>query len=336
MKVVVAGQWSWRNPDYPATHNLWQVRSRFDLGKASRAELNSAADEVIKILLRDLEQAGVSFVSDGGIRRDSVYDVTRKIEGCYDFKNLVRIGGPHQATNTFARQPTAGRGLSYGGPSLYFTASLLNNDLKFLKEHTRLPVVMCLPGPYSCARHTANVNEFWIIELASSYAIALNREIGALIENGADLVRIEEPQILNYKDDFKFFPRLMERLTYGLDINRIALATWFRPVNDLANYFYLPFGAFFVDLVEGINTLNALRDFPPGKKLVAGIFDARHSHVEDELNLTYLLEAVLDHVPEKNVILSANSDLQFMPWGESMAKVRRMVEFAKSWEISQW
>ena len=117
-------------------------------------------------------------------------------------------------------------------------------DLEFARQHTKLPITLSLPGPYSMARQTRNVEDFGLEKLANAYAEVLNAEIKLLQRRGAAIVRIEESQILANREDFNFFKKVMERLASGADETRILLAAWFNDINHLPGYFDLPFGIF--------------------------------------------------------------------------------------------
>ena len=320
MEAIVAGRWNRHSSTRPEAQTLWKTRNRRDEGHAGEPELFEAQNSLATCLIRELEETGVAMLSDGGIRWDSVYDVTRQVNGCSGFEELVRIPD----TNHFHRQPV---------PQLPLAAreSLLLGDLLFAKERTRLPLIMCLPGPYSTALQTKNLEEIGLERLARAYAEVFRGEIAVLLEQGAALVRIEEPQILHHPEDWKLFQLLMRYLASGLDTSKVALATWFGDVTRLPGYFDLPFGTFFVDFVEGRQSAECLAGFPQDKKLVAGLFDARQSYRESaEALKRFLVQSILKHVPQERVSVSSNTDFHFLPWDEAVVKVRSMVGFARS------
>lgn len=317
-QTVVAGRWNRHSSRYPPTQELWRVRNQYDQGKVPDATLRRAEDRVTELLLGQLGTVGVDFVGDGGFRWDSIYDVTRAIEGCNGFDQLTRIPG----TNQFHRQPVVVE------LPLVREHPLLAADLAFARRYTpKKPIVMSLSGPYSTARQTQNVGEIGLAALAFAYAGVFNQEVADLIRKGAALVRIEEPQTLDHPEDQAVFNEAMVRLTEGVDLTRLALATWFGPVRD-PDFFKLPFGVFALDFVNGRESLPTLVDFPADKKLVAGIIDAQHPYHETDEELSALLGAITKHVHPSRVLLGTNTDLHFLPWGEAVNKVHRLVRFA--------
>lgn len=322
MQSIVCGRWNRFSSSREETRNLWSVKNKHDAQKASLGELLQAQDVVVKKLINELEDIGVDIIGDGGIRWDSIFDISRCIDGCSGFSQLTRIPD----TNHFHRQPIANLPLS-------LRESLLLNDLNFLKRHTFKPLAMCLPGPYSLARQTQNVKEIGLWRLAHAYSEILNKEIGCLIDNGAEFVRIEEPQIIQHPEDFEDFKNLMGHLMNGADSSRATLATWFGDINKLSGYFDLPFGIFFVDFVDGLASIDSLKYFPSGKTLVAGIIDARHTFDFSDSTIRDLIARILNYVPSENLFISSSADLHFLPWDEAIKKAKRIVEISR-WTIS--
>lgn len=313
LPVVVVGRWNRHSSEHPQTKELWRARNAFDSGKGTSVSVERAADQLSALLLTTLDKMGVDFVGDGGFRWDSLYDVTNAIRGCWGFDQLTRIPG----TNQFHRQPEVTLPLSRDYP-------LLGDDLKLAKSRIAKPLVVTLPGPYSTARQTKDAAEIGLVSLSGAYADIFNQEVVQLLADGAAIVRIEEPQILDHPEDMEIFREAMERLTKGADLTRLALATWFGGVTD-PDFFKLPFGMFALDFVNGRETLP---DFPDDKKLIAGIVDAQHPYKETDEEMTGLLDTITKYVPAERVLLAPNTDLHFLPWNIAVEKVHRLVDFA--------
>lgn len=320
MRTMVCGRWNKHSSLYPQTKNLWKIRNACDAGSATKKELETAEDAVTEFLLAELETWGVDLVGDGGIRWDSIFDVARKIGGCSGFTELTRIPD----TNHFHRQPAISLPLAHQEP-------ILVNDLLFAKTHIKKPIVVSLPGPYTLARQTQNTSSLGLSETSMAYADILNREVKALLSRGADLVRIEEPLILANPEDYPLFQKLADKITEGNDQTKLMLASWFGNITSLQKYFTLPFEYFFLDFIEGKKNFDALKNFPLGKKLVAGIFDARETRQESDEELSRSLAAIERYVPREYIIISHNTDLHFLPWENAKEKVLRLVSFAKEY-----
>ncbi|MDP2695643.1 MAG: hypothetical protein Q8O87_00085 [bacterium] len=317
-KVIVCGRWNRHSSTHEASKELWRLHNATNAENPQTDALKSAQSKLAALVIRQLEKLGVDLLDDGGIKWDSIFDVTRRIQGCHSFTRLSRI----PETNHFHRQPKARLPLIHAG-------ALRADDLGFAKKQTQLPIVISLPGPYTTARQTENVNDIGLERLAHQFAKVFGEEIRSLIAQGAALVRIEEPQIIAHPDDWRMFRNLMTGLTDGLPQDRLVLATWFGNIPQPQEYFNLPFGWFWVDMVESGNIAQALPFVTSSKNIIAGIVDARQPLPEEMSLLTSRYNLVRKFVPPDRLMLAPNTDLHFLPWDEAIAKVKRLVEFAR-------
>ncbi len=317
MQTIVAGRWNKHSSLFEETKTLRKIANLFELKKSKAAELKTAQDEATKLILRTLGKTGIDIITDGGIRWDSIFDITRDIGGCSNFSQLTRI----PETNHFHRQPIVKLPLTLKSP-------ILVKDLLFAKKHTNKPIVVSLPGPYSLTHQTENYKDLGFQEIAKEYAKVLNREIAYLLKNGAYLVRIEEPQIITNPEDFSMFKMLTAELAKDIDMSKLILATWYGDIKNLKEYFNLPFGIFWLDFVEGERNFEMLKNFPKNKSLVAGVFDGRESYLEDEEQLKNKLREILRFVSQERIFLSTNTDLDFLPFDIALEKVKRIVWFS--------
>lgn len=326
MRTIICGRWNRHSSSREEARECWSRRNQYDAGKIGFPELIEAENALTRRLLSGLEATGVDFLGDGSFRHDSIFDVARSVRGCASFTQLTRI----PETNHFHRQWQVELPLSLERP-------MLGSDLSFAKQCTGKPLVMCLPGPYSLARQTANVSDIGLETLALAFAEVLRQEIKDLIGAGAAFVRIEEPQILAHvEQDWSIFQRVMAKLMGGVGQSRVMLATWYRDISAIPNYFMLPFGVFWLDFVEsGRWSIECLDDLPRGKQVVIGIFDARQTHEDDLGQVDKTIRKVLRLVGEDRLFLSTNTDLHFLPYDAALKKVRRLVSFAQNFSKAQ-
>ena len=172
--------------------------------KRKRPDLRSLQDEATLLAIKYQEDAGVDIVSDGEQRRDNFYsficdrvdgirlmsmaELLNYVEDKAAFENLLRaldvpafaIKNPTVVGKLTAREP------------------LVLNDFRFLRQHTKKPVKVTLPGPYLLNRST------WVKglseaayptreSLADDVVGILRTELRALAEAGADMVQFDEP-----------------------------------------------------------------------------------------------------------------------------------------------
>ena len=327
MKTIVCGRWNRHSSGRVEAKNLWSVRNKFDARKVEHPELAEAEGELTKALIAELEACGVDYLGDGGFRWDSIFDITRVLVGAEGFSQLTRI----PETNHFHRQ----WGQEPGDCIFVKGCQAALIYFRRASELTNKPIIPCLPGPYSLARQTQNLEAYGNEALVLIYADALNEAIDTLLRCGAPLVRIEDPQILSHPEDWKIFKKASVRLTRGLDTSKLILATWYGDVSKLPGYFKLPFGSFWLDFVEGEANIELLKRFPRDKKLVAGLFDARQTCEEISSEVAEKISRILKFVSEDRICLSTNTDLHFLPWDEALLKVKNMVAFSRAWKNRQ-
>jgi 5-methyltetrahydropteroyltriglutamate--homocysteine methyltransferase len=319
MQVVFCGRWNRHASAYPETKEFWRVREAVDHGRATAADLRQAADAATALLLSQLERLGLETVSDPGFRWDSLYDIARRIKGCAGFTRLIRI----PETNHFHRQPAATLPLRWEGP-------ILGEDLAFARAHTRVPVALALPGPYSLARQTENYREVGLGRLTEAYAAVLRQEIAALLEAGAAFVKVDDPQVLMHPEDAPMIRRAAAILTKGLDRSRIGLSTWFADVTVFPDYFALPFGLFFLNLAGNGKGVGALRDLPAGRALALGVVDATQTYAEQPEDLSERVRPVASQRPAESFMVTSNADFTYLPWDRALEKLGMLVGWARS------
>lgn len=319
MRAVFCGRWNKHSSAYQETKELWRVREAVDRGRASAQDLRQAQDAAAALLLSQLERLGLDTVSDGGLRWDSLYDVARRIGGCSGFTRLIRI----PETNHFHRQPVATLPLRWEGP-------ILLGDLTFAQAHTRLPVAVSLPGPYSLARQTENYRAVGLERLAEAYAAVLREEIASLLGGGAAFVKIDDPQILMHPEDAPITRNAAAILTQGLDRSRIGLSTWFEDVSVFPEYFALPFGLFFLNLTSNGKTREAVRGLPPDRALALGIVDAYQTYEEQPEDLSGSVRSIGSRRPGSSDMVTTNTDLTYLPWERGLEKLGSLVAWART------
>jgi 5-methyltetrahydropteroyltriglutamate--homocysteine methyltransferase len=172
--------------------------------KRKRTELRAMQDEATLLAIKYQEDAGVDIVSDGEQRRDNFYsficdrvdgirlmsmaELLEYVEDKAAFENLLRaLDVPAFAI----KNPTVVGKLKPRG-------SLVLDDFRFLRQHTKKPVKVTLPGPYLLNRSTwvKNLSEAAYPtreSLADDVVGILRAELYALAEAGAEIVQFDEP-----------------------------------------------------------------------------------------------------------------------------------------------
>ena len=195
-----------RWPLYPVTVvGSWPRPSwLLDAMKRKRPELHALQDDATLLAIKYQEDAGVDIVSDGEQRRDNFYSfICDRVDGIrlMSMAELLEYVEDKAAFETLLRaldvpafaikNPTVVGKLKPRG-------SLVLDDFRFLREHTKKPIKVTLPGTYLLNRST------WVKglseasyptreSLADDVVEILRAELRALAEAGADMVQFDEP-----------------------------------------------------------------------------------------------------------------------------------------------
>lgn len=189
--VTVVG--SWPRP-------TWLLEAR----KKGSKHLAEYEDQATLLAIKLQEDAGVDIVADGEQRRDNFYSfLCDRLDGMRlmtmaELLDHVEDKAAFEAllealdVPAFAiKNPTVVGKLSVARP-------LVLDDYRFLRQHTRKPVKVTLPGPYLLSRSS------WVQSLsggayptreslADDVVRLLRGELLALAEAGCDVVQFDEP-----------------------------------------------------------------------------------------------------------------------------------------------
>ena len=173
-------------------------------GRVSDAEFNQIADEAVIESIKLQEENGVNIVSDGEQRRDNFYSF---ITECIDGIRLMTLAEMldyvedkaafEQLLNALDVPAFALKNPVVDG-KLNRKTPLVLNDYQFLKEHTKKPIKVTLPGPYLLTR------SMWVKKLSYEFypdkeslgddvVAVLREELDELMTAGCDYVQFDEP-----------------------------------------------------------------------------------------------------------------------------------------------
>src|SRR5438309_5002974 len=145
--------------------------------------LAEAQSDATLLAIRAQEEAGLDIITDSEIRRETYSNrFATALEG-EDIDNpataLDRSGHPNPVPRIVGK--------------IRRKHTVEIDDLKFLRAHTKKPVKMTVPGPFTLSQQAQNEYYKSEEEAAMDYAVAVNAEIRDLFAAGADVVQIDEP-----------------------------------------------------------------------------------------------------------------------------------------------
>lgn len=308
-------------PKPPAEGGTFTVRKTLhalERGEATEADLQAAREALVREVVAEQEAAGIDVVTDGHVFWDDIVTPFARHMSGFEIGGLIRFFD----NNVYYRRPVCTGPVDWRGP-----ASV--DQWRFAASVASVPVKAVVPGPITFARlsldeHYADHGSF-----VTAIAAVLAQEVAELVAAGARYVQIDEPSLLDAPEDLALARRALEPIVAEAADADVTLATYFGDAKRVgAALFTLPVGAFGLDFVSGPENHNLVADLPQGKKLQAGIVDARNTKLEDLQALTVLIGTLAEQVGEENLRVAPSASLEFLPREKARAKLSRLIEAA--------
>lgn len=306
-------------PNRPRPARLRAALARFDRKEIGEEDLRRVEDEVTVEVIDEQLEAGLDIITDGQIRwGDPQTYIACRLSGA-SINGLVR----YFDNNTYFGQPIVEGELAWTGP-------ITVSDYRFAAAHSPKPVKAVLTGPYTLARLSDNRFYPSLEDCVIAYAAALHQEAAALEEAGAPLIQLNEPSILDYKDDWPLFATAVSTVFEGIEAET-AVYTFFRDAEGLfPQMLDLPCDILGLDFVSGPANFDTLKGVDFRKKLGLGIVDGRNVKLESVDYLLDRLRQVAESVPLERVHLNPSCGLEFLPREAAYAKLQRLAEAARA------
>jgi 5-methyltetrahydropteroyltriglutamate--homocysteine methyltransferase len=305
-----------RFPPRVRARELWRIPEPF---------LAEAQDDATIVAIRAQEEAGIDIITDGEIRRESYSNrFATALEGV-DLDNpgtaLDRSGHPNPVPRVVGK--------------IRRLRPVEVDDLRFLKAHTKRPVKITVPGPFTMAQQ-AQIDAYGgSRELAAmDYAAAVNEEIKDLFAAGADVVQIDEPYMQARPEEaraygLKALNRALEGVTGTTAVHicfGYAAIIHARP----EAYSFLPELAGCSCRQVSIETAQSNLDCSvlaslPGKKIVLGVIDLSTTEVETPELVAQRIRRALPWVAAENIIVAPDCGMKYLPRESAFGKMKAMV-----------
>ena len=317
MLTTVVGSYP-KIPDRPHPPKLRSAIARFDRGDIGADALRRVEDEVTVEVIQEQAEAGVDIITDGQIRwEDDQTYFARRMEG-FSIDGLIR----YFDTNMYYRQPVV------EGP-VRWRESAVAADYEFAKIQSPAPVKALVTGPYTLAALSADQHYGSLRDLTLALAAELRNEVLALEKVGAPIIQINEPAILQQKQDFPLFRQALEKMMDGVR-TEAHLYTWFGDIDGLyPQILELPFAAIGLDFVKGPANWDVIARQPFTKKLGLGIIDARNTRLETVDEIASAVRRASAIVAVDMIYVNPSCGLEYVPREVAQAKLARMVQGAR-------
>jgi 5-methyltetrahydropteroyltriglutamate--homocysteine methyltransferase len=277
----------------------------------------AALDRITREAIDFQVRAGLDLVTDGLVRRpDPVTAIAAHLEGIA----LGEARGGFPGSGASFRVPVVTSEIAWKRP-------ILIEDFLFAGDGCPKPVKAVLTGPYTLARVAEDRAYGDRMALAMGLAIALNQELKALQAAGASWMQIDEPALLQAKEDFPLFTRLWEVLGRGVNASLCLhleggdISGLYPGIARLKRIACLS-----LDCVSGRASLDLLADAPcpDTLKLALGLVDGRSARVEDPGEIVATLRAARGLPSADRLLLGTASDLGGLSVEIAFAKLQSL------------
>jgi 5-methyltetrahydropteroyltriglutamate--homocysteine methyltransferase len=302
-------------PNRPRPAKLRAAIARLERGEIGADTLRRVEDEVTLEVIQEQVEAGVDIITDGQIRwEDDQTYFARCMDG-FSIDGLIR----YFDTNTYYRQPLV------EGP-VRWRETVVVADYEFAARQSPVPVKALVTGPYTLAALSANHHYGSLGELVLALAAELRNEVLALERVGAPIIQVNEPAILQQKEDFPLLRQALERMMDGVRAET-HLYTWFGDIEGLyPQILELPFAAIGLDFVKGLGNWDVIAREPFTKKLGLGVIDARNTKLESVEEIVGAVRRASAIVPPDMFYVNPSCGLEYLPREAAQRKLARMVQ----------
>lgn len=299
--------------------NLWRVPEEMR---------DQAHDDATRLVVRDMERAGVDIVSDGEVRRESYFSwLAPALTG-------LDVAKPGSAISRTGRPTPVPRAI---GP-ITRPKPVLARHTEFLRAETDHPIKITVPGPFTLTALTQNEYYPDAPSLALAYAAVVNAELRDLKAAGADFVQLDEPYLQAWPDPAREYGvAAIDRALEGIDGPTVVHLCfgYAHTVRDKpSGYSYLPelerSRATHVSIEAAQPKLDCtiLRALP-SKIIVLGVLDLGDAKVESPEVVAGRIRAALAHVPPERLVPAPDCGMKYLPRERAVGKLEALAAGAR-------
>jgi 5-methyltetrahydropteroyltriglutamate--homocysteine methyltransferase len=295
---------------------VWRVDERF---------LAAAQDDATRLAIDDMERAGLDIVTDGEIRRESYFNrFATALSG-------IAIDPPGFVESRSGKQVPVPRVV--GKVERLRPVEL--RDAEFLRRHTRRPIKITLPGPFTMTQLAKDEHYGDDRALAMDYADAVNQEARDLAAAGADFLQLDEPYLQAHPDQAR---------RYGVEAIDRALAGIAVPtiVHMCFGYAYVvkdkPSGYSFLPELDRCRAAQvsieaaqprldlAILGALPSKTMMVGVLDLGDPAIETPDTVAARIERALHHIAPERLVIAPDCGMKYLSRDVAFGKLAAMVE----------
>ena len=306
-----------------------RVRAR-ELWRVPEPYLAQAQDDATLLAIKAQEEAGLDFVTDGEIRRESYSNrFATALEG-------IDLDQPGTALDRSGHPNPVPRVI---GP-IRRRHAVGVRDLQFLRSHTQRRVKATVPGPFTMAQQAQIDYYGGSRELAAmDYAAAVNEEIRDLFSAGADIVQLDEPYMQARPEEARAFglKALNRALTGVSGTTAVHICFGYAAIIHVrpSGYSFLPELAGCQCTQVSLETAQSNLDCAvlkglAGKKIILGVIDLSTPEVETPELVASRIRRALPYVEPGNLLVAPDCGMKYLPREAAFGKLQAMVAGART------
>jgi 5-methyltetrahydropteroyltriglutamate--homocysteine methyltransferase len=345
---------SYVKPQWLADHDKVYARegSWWRIDGAHRA---AAIDDGVRLAVYDQNRAGVTFATDGEVRRQTFSGHFYQLGGI-DQDNPAEFTNFHndvteylkmkqKATNVGAdldKEEKSAPSMKVLFPSVHEKISwpgpMVVDDLRFLKDYAERRTKVTVIGPVTLSYRLVDQGVYANqAELCFAIADALNQELKALSDAGVDLVQVDEPEVhFRYSQCKDFAVEAINRMIHGVEC-LTSVHVCYGYSKNIALKEPSPIYPQAVSLIadsdiDALHTEYAQPGHTPdflqsvGNKDVAiGVLNLDpDGEVESVESICRMVEGAMELIPPERISLAPDCGMWFLPREFAYAKMRAM------------
>ena len=288
----------------------------------------TAEDDAVRLVLRDMERAGVDIVSDGEVRRESYFNwLAPRLTG-------IDVERPGSALSRTGRPTAVPRVVG----DITRPASVLGRTTEFVRRETDHAFKITMPGPFTLSVLAQDEHYQDPRALAMAFAAVVNQELADLKAAGADFVQLDEPYLQAWPDRAREYGvAVIDRALEGIDgpkVIHLCFGYAHTVKEKPTGYSFLPelerCRATHVSIEAAQPRLDtAILRLLPSKTIVLGVLDLGDENVEKPHTVANRIRGALAHVPAERLVLAPDCGMKYLPRERAFGKLQAMAAAAR-------
>ncbi len=324
MKILTANSGSYpRVGDGPGQMKLREAYNDWEVQNISDEEMERVYEEYTEEVIEEQEKAGLDVVTDGLLRwYDPVSHFGKKIYGC-EIDGLLR----YFDTNFYYRQPVI-------TDELRRSEQIVLEEFLSARKFASKSLKPVVTGPFTLAH--LSIDEFYggFEGLVHSFCNIIAEEVRDLSGTGVEEIQINEPAILERKEDFDIFANVFEKIANVCEEPQLDLHVYFGDSTPLYDDFQdLPVDLLNLDFTHSSNLVELIREKGSDKKLGLGLVNARNTRVEKADEIVPIIKKIEPYLECDEVYLNPSCGLEFLPREKAYEKLVKLVEIAEKAKV---